>query len=58
MSTVQLNLQTDDVLLPPANTGGGETLANALRRRRSTRDFLPDALDLQAVSDLLWPRSV
>ena len=53
MSTVQLNLQTDDVLLPPANTGGGETLANALRRRRSTRDFLPDALDLQAVSDLL-----
>ncbi|MCM3566209.1 MAG: nitroreductase family protein [Hydrogenophaga sp.] len=54
MSTVQLNLQTDDVLLPPANTGGGETLANALRRRRSTRDFLPDALDLQAVSDLLW----
>lgn len=54
MSTVQLNLETDDVLLPPANTGGSETLANALRRRRSTRDFLPDALDLQTVSDLLW----
>lgn len=54
MSTVQLNLETDDVVLPPARTEGGATLASALRLRRSTREFLPDALSLQEVSDLLW----
>lgn len=54
MSTVQLNLVSDDVVLPPAHTDGGPSLASALRQRRSTRDFLPDALNLQELSDLLW----
>ena len=54
MSTVQLNLDTDDAVLPPPRTEGGATLASALRLRRSTREFLPDALSLQEVSDLLW----
>lgn len=54
MSTVQLNLVSDDVVLPPARTEGGPSLASALRQRRSTREFLPDALSLQELSDLLW----
>lgn len=54
MSTVQLNLVSDDVVLPPARNEGGPSLISALRQRRSTRDFLPDALSLQEVSDLLW----
>lgn len=54
MSTVLLNLETDDVTLPPPCTDGGTALATALRQRLSTRDFLPDALSLQDVSDLLW----
>ncbi len=40
--------------LPPPTTEGGLPLMEALRRRRSERAFLADALSDQALSDLLW----
>lgn len=54
MSTLALNLQTDDVVLPPARPDGGVALGEALARRRSTREFLTQPLQLQEVSNLLW----
>lgn len=53
MSTIPLNLETDSVVLPPPNLPD-HTLADALRARHSSRDFLPDPLPLQALADLLW----
>jgi nitroreductase len=40
-------------LLPP-QTEGGKPLLQALKDRRSTRDFSPKELPLQVVSDMLW----
>lgn len=40
--------------LPPPQTSGGLSLVEALRRRRSSREFRPDALAPQQLSDLLW----
>lgn len=40
--------------LPPAQTSGGLPLMQALQQRQSERDFRPDALASQTLSDLLW----
>jgi SagB-type dehydrogenase family enzyme len=42
------------VSLPAPITEGGAPLMDALRRRRSEREFLPDALPDQELSNLLW----
>lgn len=40
--------------LPPAQTSGGLPLMDALQRRHSEREFRPEALAPQQLSDLLW----
>lgn len=40
--------------LPSPTTTGGMPLMDALRQRRSQRDFLPDALPDAELSNLLW----
>jgi SagB-type dehydrogenase family enzyme len=40
--------------LPPAQTSGGAPLMDALRRRQSQREFRPEPLAPQLLSDLLW----
>jgi nitroreductase len=40
--------------LPQPVTGGSKTLAEALRARRSTREFASEALSLTVLSGLLW----
>lgn len=40
--------------LPPARDSGGKPLTDALRLRRSTREYSNRQLDLQVLSDLLW----
>lgn len=54
MSTVTLNLETDTVVLPAPAPLVGATLQQALERRHSTRDFMPDPLTLEMLSALLW----
>lgn len=44
----------DDIALPAPRTEGGKPLMDALRERRSTREFSPERLPLQKLSDLLW----
>jgi len=40
--------------LPPPQTEGGKPLMQALRERRSTREFSPEKLPVQTLSNLLW----
>lgn len=40
--------------LPPAQTGGGKPLMQALAERKSVREFSPAELPPQALSNLLW----
>jgi SagB-type dehydrogenase family enzyme len=54
MSTIPINLETDIVVLPPPQLSPAAGLEQALKQRRSTRSFLPDALSLQLLSSLLW----
>lgn len=54
MSTIPLDLETDAVVLPAWGMPTPTSLGDALARRCSTRDFLPDALSLQTLSTLLW----
>jgi len=54
MSTVALNLETDDVVLPAPALPERATLEATLRQRKSTRDVRPDALPLATLSALLW----
>jgi nitroreductase len=42
------------VELPPPRTTGGRPLIEALRQRRSIRDYATRTLPLQVLSDLLW----
>jgi SagB-type dehydrogenase family enzyme len=44
----------DEMALPPPQTTGGLPLMDALQRRQSQRDFRPEALVPQQLSDLLW----
>ncbi len=43
-----------ELALPPARTTGGLALMEALSRRHSEREFRPDALAPEQLSDLLW----
>lgn len=43
-----------EIALPPPDMHGGLPLMQALERRRSTREFAPDALPLDLLSSLLW----
>jgi SagB-type dehydrogenase family enzyme len=54
MSTIPLNLATDDVQLPPPALSPQVTLDQTLKGRHSTRTFLPDTLSLDTLSALLW----
>jgi len=47
-------LETKIIQLPPARTTGGKPLTEALRLRRSTREYSSRPLDPQVLSDLLW----
>jgi len=42
------------VQLPPPQTEGGKPLMQALKERHSTREFSPEALPPQLLSNLLW----
>lgn len=42
------------VALPPPHKQGGLPLMEALAKRQSSREFSPDMLQLQVLSDLLW----
>ena len=42
------------IKLPPPQTDGGKPLMQALKNRRSLREFGAKELDLQVISDLLW----
>lgn len=46
--------QAKTVQLPPARTTGGKPLTDALKLRRSTREYSDRPLDQQVLSDLLW----
>jgi SagB-type dehydrogenase family enzyme len=54
MSTIPLDLATDDVKLPPPAQFLGVTLDLALRSRRSRRAFAAEPLSLEHVATLLW----
>jgi nitroreductase len=41
-------------MLPPENSRGGMPLMEALSKRRSSREFAPDPLPPQVLSNLLW----
>ena len=40
--------------LPPPRMNGGMPVMDALKERRSTREYSPRALSAQTLSDLLW----
>ena len=44
----------ETIALPPPDKRGGLPLMEALARRRSSREFAPDALPLPLLSSLLW----
>jgi SagB-type dehydrogenase family enzyme len=46
--------EAQTVKLPAPRTEGGKPLMQALKERRSTREFSPEKLPLQVLSDLLW----
>jgi nitroreductase len=47
-------LSATSIVLPPPQKQGGLPLMEALAKRRSSRDFAPDALPLPLLSELLW----
>lgn len=49
-----IDTAADTIKLPPAPTGGGLPLMEALSRRRSSREFAPQKLPLWLLSNLLW----
>ncbi len=47
-------LDAQNIKLPEPNITGGMPLMQALQERQSNRDFLPDELGLQQLSDICW----
>lgn len=47
-------LAQDPIELPKPQTDGGRPLMQVLRDRKTTRDFSPEALPPQVLSNLLW----
>jgi nitroreductase len=54
MATIPVDPYMDTVHLPTPRLQVGLTLEAALKKRHSTREFLPDPLSLEQVSALLW----
>ncbi|MGZ5276571.1 MAG: nitroreductase family protein [Caldimonas sp.] len=54
MSTIPLEFGTGAVVLPAPALSPQVTLESALKRRHSTRTFLPNPLPLEMLSTLLW----
>lgn len=46
--------EVKDIALPAPRTAGGMPLMQALKERRSMREFTPQKLDPQMLSNLLW----
>lgn len=44
----------EPIVLPQPRSGGGKPLLEALRLRRSTRDYSAQPISTQVLSDLLW----
>ena len=53
-SCVAVAQELSPVVLPKPQTDGGKPLMQALRDRSSQREFAPDALPPQVLSNLLW----
>jgi nitroreductase len=53
-SCVAVAQDLSPVVLPKPQTDGGKPLMQALRDRASQREFAPDALSPQVLSNLLW----
>ncbi len=54
MTTATLHKPASVIKLPPPRTTGGKPLLQALKDRRSTREFSGKALPLEVLSNLLW----
>jgi nitroreductase len=54
MATIPFDPLMDTMQLPTPRLQGNLTLEAALKKRHSTREYLPDALTLEQVSALLW----
>lgn len=52
--TEKVSKQGDAIGLPPVPEKGGVSLEEAIRARRSVREFSREALDLEEISALLW----
>jgi nitroreductase len=46
--------ELDPISLPPAQTDGGMPVMQALKQRRTTREFKPGTLSRQELANLLW----
>lgn len=51
---IQTSSPTEWVTLPAPRTVGGRPLLEAMAQRRTSRDYRPDPLPVQLLSDLLW----
>lgn len=49
-----ISMNAQDIRLPEPKKSGGKPLLEALAERKSTREFSPEALSYQQISDLLW----
>ena len=54
MASMPSDPYADTVQLPTPRLQGGMTLEAALKKRHSSREFLPDPLTLEQLSALLW----
>lgn len=54
IACVSLAATLDSIALPKPDTHGGKPLMQALNERKSTREFAPEALSPQVLSNLLW----
>ena len=54
LTTAVAGQELKPVILPAPQTDGGRPLMQALRERKSTREFSADKLPVQALANLLW----
>lgn len=55
LGSVALSADEEKVIpLPPPQTAGGKPLMQALKERKSSREFSPEKLPLALISNLLW----
>jgi len=57
LSSAGFTQQAQSVKLPQPDTQGGKPLMQALKERRTSREFSAQPLSLQVLSDLLWAAS-